>query len=70
MVALIRRDLPQVAVLPVVVSEGAQGPDAGKYINLRSQLWWEVGRALTKDQAWDLSEVDDRTLADLAAPRW
>ena len=71
MVALVRRDLPNVQVDPVVVSEAAPaGPNGEQYANLRSAIWWEVGRLLTQQRAWDLSEVDDRTLADLAEPRW
>jgi hypothetical protein len=71
LVALIRRDLPGVQVDAVVVSEAAPpGPNGELYANLRAAMWWEVGRLLTKDRAWDLSELDDRTLTDLAAPRW
>jgi hypothetical protein len=61
-----------VTIVPVNVSEAAKGEGKAKerFVNVRSQLWWEVGRGLTKDGAWDLSDVDDRTLADLSAPRW
>lgn len=72
MVALVQRDLPGVTIVPVNVSEAAKGEGKAKerFVNVRSQLWWEVGRGLTKDGAWDLTDVDDRTLADLSAPRW
>jgi hypothetical protein len=49
----------------VKVSEKAHDP--GNYFNLRSQLWWEVGRLLSQDRAWDLSRMDnaDNTVAQL-----
>jgi hypothetical protein len=69
--ALLRRDLPRVQVASVNVSEGAEpGPNGEEYVNLRAALWWEVGRMLSSSGAWDLSEIDDRTIGDLAEPRW
>lgn len=71
LVPLIRRDVPDVDIVGVDVREAAPpAPDGTKFLNTRSALWWEVGRALARDRAWDLTAVDDRTLADLAAPRW
>lgn len=71
LVALLRRDLPGVTVDAVVVSEEAPpGPDGEVYVNLRAALWWEVGRGLSHSRAWDLTEIDDRTIADLTEPRW
>lgn len=71
LVPLIRRDLRGVPVHPVNVAEAApDGPNGERYVNLRAALWWEVGRMLSKQRAWDLTDVDDRTLAELAEPRW
>lgn len=71
MCALVQRDCPDVEVVPVVVAEAAPpSPEGTTFVNVRSAIWWEVGRALSRDRAWDLSEVDSRTLLDLAAPRW
>lgn len=71
LVALLRRDLPGVIVDPVVVSEAAPpGPDGEVYVNLRAALWWEIGRGLSRAGAWDLSELEDRAVADLTEPRW
>lgn len=65
----IRRERPHVYVVGVNVAEAAS--QKGRFLNLRSQLWWEVGRGLSKDQAWDLSAVtEESTLAELAAPQW
>lgn len=68
---IVARDLPGVDVVPVVVSEAAPpGPNGERYANLRAALWWEIGRLLSQARAWDLSELDDRAMADLAEPKW
>ena len=54
----------------VNVSEKATRPDI--YFNLRSQLWWEVGRLASEQRAWDLSEMEnaDATVAQMLEPRY
>lgn len=54
----------------VNVSEKATRPDL--YFNLRSQLWWEVGRLASEQGAWDLSQMEnaDATVAQLLEPRY
>lgn len=54
----------------VNVAEKASEP--GKFLNLRAELWWEVGRGLSARGGWDLSGMDnaDTTVAQLLAPRW
>lgn len=54
----------------VNVSEKATRPDM--YFNLRSQLWWEVGRQAAESRAFDLSEMEnaDNTVAQLLEPRY
>lgn len=49
----------------VNVAEKAHDPT--KYFNLRSQLWWEVGRLAFQDRAVDVSRMDnaDNTVAQL-----
>lgn len=55
--------------------------DAARFANRRAELWWDVGRKLSADQAWDLGArdgdrmmgallVDDRTIAELVEPRY
>ena len=58
------------AIVEVNVAEKATDPV--KYFNLRSQIWWEVGRLLSQDRAWDLASMDnaDRTVAELLEPRY
>jgi hypothetical protein len=58
------------SIVEVNVAEKATDPV--KYFNLRSQIWWEVGRLLSQDRGWDLSAMDnaDRTVAELLEPRY
>lgn len=41
-----------------------------RFVNKRSELWWEVGRELSRLRGWDLEEVDDDTLAELTEPEY
>ncbi len=72
----LRRTFPDVDFVPVVVSEAAPGEDSARFVNLRSWIWWKVGRELSQDRAWNLAGpeggdgVDDQTLAELSAPRY
>lgn len=53
----------------VRVSAGAASTDPTRWPKLRDQLWWEVGRGLSVDRAWDLTGLDEATVAQLTAPR-
>lgn len=55
-------------VVRVNVGEGSTDP--ARFPKLRDQVWWEIARKLTQDGAWDLTELDERTVADLIAPKW
>ena len=55
-------------VIKVNVGQASTAP--GRFPKLRDQIWWEVGRLHTEAGTWDLAAIDDRTAADLAAPRW
>lgn len=52
----------------VMVGAKAQRPD--RFVKLRDEIWWEVGRHLSEQGAWDLSDVDDVTIAQLTAPKY
>lgn len=54
----------------VNVSERARDPLL--YYNLRSQLWWEVGRIAAEQRAMDLASMEnaDRTVAQLLEPHY
>jgi hypothetical protein len=49
----------------VNVAEKAHDP--AKYFNLRSQIWWELGRLQSQERDWDLSRMEnaDSTVAQL-----
>jgi hypothetical protein len=54
----------------VGVNVGQASTDPKRFPKLRDQLWWDVGRKLSQDNAWDLSAVDETTVAQLIAPTW
>ncbi|MFG2225375.1 hypothetical protein [Streptomyces sp. NPDC048644] len=58
------------AVRAVNVASAASRPD--RYVNLRAELWWEIGRELSANGGWDLSAMEntDATVAQLLEPRW
>lgn len=59
-------------IIGVNVSEAATDPE--KYARLRSQIWWDVGRQLSEDGGWDLSQLEtadrDRLVTQLTAPKY
>ncbi|MCU1494853.1 MAG: hypothetical protein JWO62_2617 [Acidimicrobiaceae bacterium] len=55
-------------VVRVNVGESSTRPE--RFPKLRDQLWWEVGRRLSTDHAWDLSACDEATVAQLTAPKY
>lgn len=57
-----------VDVVYVNVAERPQDPT--RFHNLRDEIWWDVGRELSRLEAWDLSLVDDDTLAQLSAVKY
>jgi hypothetical protein len=46
--------------------------DKKKFVNLRAELWWNIGREMSSSGAWDLSKMEsaDDTCAQLLMPRW
>lgn len=52
------------------VNVGRTSTKPAKFPKLRDQLWWEVGRELSETGGWDLSAVDDATIAQLTAPKY
>ncbi|MFB6955455.1 hypothetical protein ACFCYB_00105 [Streptomyces sp. NPDC056309] len=59
-------------ILGVNVSEKSTKPE--RFARLRSQIWWEIGRQLSEDGAWDLSQLDEddreRLVTQLTAPKY
>lgn len=54
----------------VKVNVGEASTNPARFPRLRDQIWWEVGRQNCEQGTWDLSAIDDRTAADLMAPKW
>lgn len=52
------------------VNVAKQSRDPKRFPNLRSQLWWEIGRELSETQGWNLKNLDDDTVAQLIAPKY
>lgn len=57
----------------VKVSEASHEP--AKYANLRSEVWWEVGRELCRTQGWDLTELlsskeGEQTINEMTEPKY
>lgn len=59
-------------VIGVNVAESSTQPH--RFQNLRSQIWWEIGRKLSDDLGWDLSALDEknreRFVSQLTAPKY
>jgi hypothetical protein len=70
MVGLLRRDLmgAGIEVVPVNFGEGPTATNKDRFLNLRAEVWWTVGREYSLNRAWDLGAVDDDTIAELTAP--
>ena len=68
LIGMLRMLRPDVEVLGVNVGEAST--DRERFPKLRDQLWWEVGRELSQTRAWDLSDVDSQTIAQLTAPTY
>lgn len=60
--------------LIIAVNVGEASTKPHRFARLRSQIWWEVGRQLTEDGAWDLSGLDaadrERLVTQLTAPKY
>lgn len=56
----------------VNVAEASTKPE--RYLRLRSQIWWEIGRKLSEDRGWDFSAVAEadreRLVSQLTAPKY
>jgi hypothetical protein len=52
------------------VNVGEAPRDPTHFVRCRDQIWWEIGRELSRTQGWDLRGVDDTTIAQLIAPKY
>ena len=61
-------DISRCEIVGVNVGQGSTDPT--RFPRLRDQLWWEVGRELSQSGGWDLTLVEDTTVAQLIRPTW
>lgn len=54
----------------VEVNVGRPAREGRRFPRLRDELWWVVGRELSETRGWDLSDLDDDALTQLAAPSY
>ena len=59
-----------VDVVPVNFGAGPLPGSEDRFLNLRAQVWWEVGRENSRLKRWDLSECDDDVINELTAPEY
>lgn len=54
------------------VNVGEASSDPAKFVNLKAELHWQIGRVGSQRREWDLSVMEDRdrTTAQLLAPRY
>lgn len=53
-------------VVGINFAEASSQPD--RFINLRAEVYWLIGREFSRLGKWDLSEVDDEVFAELTTP--
>lgn len=59
-----------VEVVPVNFGAGPLPGFETRFLNLRAQVWWEVGRENSRLQRWDLTACDDDVINELTAPEY
>lgn len=65
-----RRGEHQAQIIGVNVSSNPH--DKKKFVNLRAEMWWTIGREFSASGFWDLSQMEnpDTACAQLLWPRW
>lgn len=51
-------------------SAAEQASDPTRFINKRAELWWDIGRELSRARAWDLTSCNDDVIAELTCPKY
>lgn len=59
-----------VEVVPVNFGAAALPGFETRFLNLRAQVWWEVGRENSRLGRWDLSACDDDVINELTTPEY
>lgn len=55
-------------VVPVNFASKSVQPK--RFLNLRAEVWWQVGRELSRNGGWDLGALDDDVIGELTTPRY
>lgn len=65
-----RAERRQLGVVDVRVGMASKQPE--KYMKLKDEVWWEVGRMNSQNRAWDLSRMENKedTVAQLCMPKF
>lgn len=54
----------------VPVQMGSAARQSERFLNLRAEIWWEIGREYSRLKKWDLTNCDDETLAELTVSKY
>jgi hypothetical protein len=57
-------------VVPVNFGAGPTLGNEKKFLNIRAEVHWNVGREYSRLRLWDLGDLDDDTLAELTASKY
>jgi len=57
-------------IIPVNFGEGPSAGNEKKFLNRRAEIYWTVGRELSRLGMWDLTEIDDQVAHELTASRY
>lgn len=57
-------------VVRVNFGEGPSPGNEGKFLNRRAEIYWTIGRELSRLELWDLTAVEDDVIHELTASRY
>jgi hypothetical protein len=55
-------------IIGINFAEQSNEPD--RFLNKRAEVWWNVGRELSRLKLWDLEAVDEDVMAELTVPKY
>jgi hypothetical protein len=61
-------DISYCEIVPINVGVAANEPE--RFARYRSQMWWDIGRQLSADKAWNLAKIDEVTVDQLTRPTY
>lgn len=54
----------------VFVNFAESSIDTDRFVNLRAEVWWTIGREYSRLKKWDLTNVNDDVFAELTSPSY